>query len=217
MPQKIDLKDIQISCVKYYAFLNQDYFNKYADELEKKPYDLDFLNRFAGQIEKNGKVLDIGCCSTAQQARFLKNRGFQVISIDLSAECIASVKHRFPGIDFRQMDMLQMNFDNESFSAINAFYSIIHIPDEKLDQLFYDFNRILKLHGKIAIAVHAGDYYGYFTENEIPVFYRTFQQTDLKDLLSRHGFSIIEINQRLPIYDFEFKSERIYLTAEKIG
>jgi ubiquinone/menaquinone biosynthesis C-methylase UbiE len=70
--------------------------------------------------------------------------------------------------------MLEMNFDDEFFHAINAFYSIIHIPNENLDKLFSDFNRVLKRNGKIAIAVHAGDFYGYFNENGMPVFYRTY-------------------------------------------
>ncbi|MBN2890571.1 MAG: hypothetical protein JXL97_01775, partial [Bacteroidales bacterium] len=68
----------------------------------------------------------------------------------------------------------------------------------------------------IAITVHAGDFYGYFDENGIPVFYRTYTQIELRELLDKHGFRIIEIEQRQPVYDFEFQSERIYLIAEKI-
>jgi len=35
-------------------------------------------------------------------------------------------------------------------------------------------------------------------------------------ILDKHGFKILEIKQRQPIYNFEFQSERIYLIAEKI-
>jgi len=145
-----------------------------------------------------------------------RDNGFYVTSIDLSKKCIETAKKNFPGIDFIQMDMLNMDFEDNSFDAINAFYSIIHIPDEKLNGLFNDLNKILKIHGKIAIAVQAGDFYGFFDENEIPVFYRTYTQGDLKGLLGKYGFKIIEIEQRQPIYDFEFQSERIYLIAEKV-
>jgi hypothetical protein len=41
-------------------------------------------------------------------------------------------------------------------------------------------------------------------------------QGELLQLLDKHGFRIIEIEQRQPIYGFEFQSERIYLIAEKI-
>jgi SAM-dependent methyltransferase len=215
MNKKLDLKKAKKSCQDYYNTTHQEYFNKYSDELEKKPYDQDFLIRFSALIEKQGNVLDIGCCSTAQQARFFRGNGFTVTSIDLSENCIETAKRNFPCIDFIQMDMLAMDFSDDSFDAINAFYSIIHIPNEKLDNLFADFNRILKVNGKIGIAVHAGDFYGYLNENEKPVFFRFYTQNELKSLLENHGFKILELEQRKPIYDFEFQSERIYLIAEK--
>ncbi|MBN1597285.1 MAG: class I SAM-dependent methyltransferase [Bacteroidales bacterium] len=185
--------------------------------MEKKPYDKDFLTRFSALIEKGVRILDIGCCSTAQQARFFRDYGFVVTGIDLSKNCIETAKRNFPGIDFLQMDMLEMDFADGSFDAICAFYSIIHIPDEKLNGLFNDFNRILKMNGKISITVHAGDFYGYYGENEFPVFFRTYSKRDLIDLLDKHGFKLIEMEQRQPIYDFEFQSERIYPIAEKLS
>ena len=166
-------------------------------------------------IENPGKILDIGCCSTAQQARFFRDNGYKVTSIDLSEKCIETAMQNFPGIDFIQMDMVEMDFENESFDAINAFYSIIHIPDEQLNGLFNDFNKILKPNGKLAIVVHTGDFYGYYDEIETPVFYRTYTQNELKKYINRSGFEIIEMKQRQPIDDFEFQSERIYLIARK--
>ena len=71
------------------------------------------------------------------------------------------------------------------------------------------------LRGKLALSVHAGDFYGYYQENEIPVFYRTFSQEELLYLLSQSGFQLLEMDQRPPLYDFEFPSERIYVLAEK--
>lgn len=213
---KIDINKAKKSCLDYYDKLHVDYHNDYSDELIKKPYDKDFLTRFAALIRYNGLVLDIGCCSSAQQARFLRDKGFEVTAIDLSENCIETAKKHFTDIQFIKMDMLEMDFENESYDALNAFYSIIHITDESLNDLFNDFNRILKMHGMIAITVHTGDFYGFYDENEFPVFYRTYTQRELKDLLTKFGFKIIEMEQRQPIYDFEFQSERIYIIAEKI-
>lgn len=213
---KNEVQKIKKSCIDYYDNIHQEYFEKFNDELEKKPYDKAFLIRLTGLLNKTDKILDVGCSSTAQQARFFRDEGFNVTSIDLSEKCIDTAKINFKGINFLQMDMLDLNFGDESFHAINAFYSIIHIPNENLDLLFSGFNRVLKSKGKLAIAVHSGDFYGYYEEGEVPVFYRTYKQDELKELLKKHSFSIIEIDQRQPIYDFEFKSERIYIIAEKI-
>lgn len=214
--KKIDIEKAKGSCSDYYDKVHLDYFNQYSDELIKKPYDKEFLDRFLLMIGENARILDLGCCSTAQQARYFHENGHRVTGIDLSKNCIATARQEYPYIDFRQMDMTEMDFEENSFEGINAFYSIIHIPDEKLDKLFFDLNNFLKMNGAIAIAVHAGDFYGYYDENEIPVFFRTYTQNDLQQYLGKYGFEILEINQRQPIYDFEFQSERIYLIAKKI-
>lgn len=211
-----DIEKAKSSCIEYYDNAHEEYLSEYRDELNNKPYDKDFLLRFIEKIPPNGKILDIGCCSTAQQARFFVSNGFKVTSIDLSEKCIETAKINFPEIEFEQMDMTEMNFEKDSFDAVNAFYSIIHIPNDKLDGLFADMNKVLRNKGKLAISVHAGDFYGYYEENEIPVFYRTYTEKELIDVLSNHGFKILEIQQREPIYDFEFQSQRIYLLAEKI-
>lgn len=215
MENEIDLEKARQSCIDYYDKAHKDYLNDFSDELIKKPYDKEFLEHFALLFDEKPKILDIGCCSSAQQARFFLDKGFRVTCIDLSEQCIKTAKENFLDIDFKQMDMTEMDFKEKSFDAINAFYSIIHIPDEKLSGLFNDFNRILKQNGLIAISVHTGDFYGYFEENGIPVFYRTYSKSDLEKLLDNSGFKIIKIDQREPIYDFEFQSERIYLIAEK--
>ena len=111
-----EFEKVKKSCIDYYDNNHNDYFEKYSDELDKKPYDKDFLTRFASLLENNAKILDIGCCSTAQQARFFKDNGYNVTSIDLSKNCIETAKRYFSGINFIQMDMLEMNFDNDSFT-----------------------------------------------------------------------------------------------------
>lgn len=216
MGNKIDLKKAAISCSDYYDDTHLDYLNMYADELAKKPYDKQFLDRFISATAESGRILDIGCCSTAQQARYFHENGFGVVSIDLSKNCIETAKKQYPHIDFRQMDMTGMNFEDRSFDGINAFYSIIHIPDQQLDKLFEDFNRLLKINGTLAVTVHAGDFYGYYDTEDAPVFFRTYTQDQLKRYLDGYGFEILEMNQRQPIYDFEFQSERIYIIAKKI-
>lgn len=216
MGGKIDVTEALKSCVDYYDKGHYEYFNKFSDELIKKPYDEQFLQRFLNLLPGGGHILDVGCCSTAQQARYFYQNGFKVTAIDLSEKCVETARKHFPHIVFKQMDMTNMNFGDASFDGINAFYSIIHIPDEKLDVLFFDCNRLLNDGGLFAVTVHAGDFYGYFKENGIPVFYRTYSQEDLEGYLEKYGFEIVEINQRKPIYDFEFQSERIYLIARKM-
>ncbi len=215
--KKNDIEKAKSSCVNYYDKNYEVYYQKYSDELAQKQYDKDFLKRFISGIENNGRILDVGCCSTAQQARFFRDNKYRVTSIDISGKCIEKAKQNFTGIDFYTMDMTKMRFDNESFDAINAFYSIIHIPDEQLNELFKSFHRILKSGGKLALVVHEGNFYGYYKENEFDVFYRAFTMEELVKHLIKSGFIIVEMSRRLPLDELEVQSERIYIIARKQG
>lgn len=203
------------SCIDYYNHMHDIYFDKYHKDLEYKIYDKEFLLHFVNQLPVKSKILDIGCGSAAQQARFFRDMGHQITAIDVSEKCIETAKQKFTGIQFQQMDMLDMHFESHTFDAINAFYSFIHIPKEHSHTLFSLCNRILRPNGLMAIAVYADDFYGYYDKNEIPVFYRSYSQTELTTLLVGHGFEIIHMDERQAIYDFEFQCERIYVVAKK--
>ena len=57
-----EFEKVKKTCIDYYDNSHNDYFEKYFDELDKKPYDKDFLIRFASLLKKDAKILDIGCC-----------------------------------------------------------------------------------------------------------------------------------------------------------
>lgn len=212
-----DLNNREIfgSCVDYYDKQSENYHKEYKDETDRKPYDQGFLERFSGYFKPGVTILDIGPSSSAQQAVFLKNKGFNVTAIDLSPKNIEIASGNFPGIQFKVMNMLELDFEDETFDGINAFYSIIHIPDHELDLLFTGFRRVLKPGGKISLAVHAGDFDGIFDPQEHPVYYREFREDTLIQRLEKNGFSILYRDFREPIYDFEYQSQRIYIIAQK--
>lgn len=213
---KSNWENVNSSLQDYYDQHAAEYQLNFINEIEEKPFDRGFLEQFMRELPPQATILDAGCGAAAQQARFFRDQGVKVTAIDSSLECIRLARECYPGIEFHVMNMLNMTFKSQSFDAVNAFYSIIHIPNEHLAQLFQEFNRILKPKGKLSISVHAGNFYGFNQVNERQrIFYRTFSTETLELLVLEHGFKILKVKIRQPIYIDEFSSERIYLIAEK--
>lgn len=196
----------------HYDAQAEDYQSKYENEVFEKPYDRAFLDRLAALVPQGGRVLDVGCASSCQQARYLATF-FDVTAIDLSCENVRIARAKFPHLDVREMDMLSLRFDECEFDAINAFYSIIHIPSALVSQLLFEFSRVLKKDGKLSIAVHKGEFEG-VVESE-RVYFTNFSQAFLVSKLELSGFKVLSVEERPQLYDFEYPSERIYILAEK--
>lgn len=215
MTEVLSRDQIFQSCIDYYDARSAEYARDFSDEVEKKPYDKNFLHLLATQLPPGAAILDVGCSSAAQQAACLHNLGFRIDALDLSPQNICIARKNYPGIRFHCMNMLNLQFPDESFDALNAFYSIIHIPDSALDELFAGFYRVLKRGGKLALAVHAHGCEELVDAKEHPVFFRGFDETRLLEQLKNAGFLLRSRDCRPPLYDFEFQSRRIYALLEK--
>jgi SAM-dependent methyltransferase len=72
-------------------------------------------------------LLELGCGAGNRTTQELAPR-FRLIGVDLSAHSVALARRNVPGAEFIHADMTQINFPPDSFHAIIAFYSIIHVP-----------------------------------------------------------------------------------------
>jgi len=102
------------------------------------------LGEFASLLPKNAKVLDVGCGAGVPVSEFLVHSGFDVTGIDFSENMLKLARKNVPKARFSKRDMTKLNFENESFDGLTAFYSIIHVSRQKHFSLFQSFHRILK-------------------------------------------------------------------------
>lgn len=196
----------------YYDRQAAGYQTSYEDEIHKKQFDRDFLDKLRALLPPRSRVLDVGCASSCQQARYL-GQFFDITAIDLSPKNVALARHRYPELDVREMNMLSMNFQDAEFDGLNAFYSIIHIPSRHLDALFNEFSRVLRSDGMLSIAVHKGEFEG-LVENE-NVYFTAFSAEKIVRHLEENSFRVIFLTERAPIYEFEYQSDRLYIIAQK--
>lgn len=56
---------------------------------------------------------------------------------------ISIARERYPQIRFQVADMRELPYRDGTFSAVSAWYSIIHTPADELPDLFAEFRRVL--------------------------------------------------------------------------
>jgi SAM-dependent methyltransferase len=79
------------------------------------------------KLAPHARILELGCGAGVPTTRLLAER-YSVIGIDISKKQIELARLNVPGATFIVADMTTLHFAPESFDAIIAFYSIIHVP-----------------------------------------------------------------------------------------
>jgi len=139
-----------------YDLTAAEYAERFHDHLRNKPLDRAMLTGFAGLVKPNGVVADIGC-GTGATSRMFADLGLDVTGIDLSPKMIAEARRLNPGLRFQAGSMTMLDFDDGQFDAVCAWYSVIHIPDESLPEVFSEFCRVLRPGGLALVAFQVGE------------------------------------------------------------
>lgn len=105
------------------------------------------LKEFISLLPDNARVLDAGCGAGVPIAKTLSDNGVDVTGIDVSQKMLELAKRNVPEGDFRKMDMVELDFSDESFDGIIAVYSIIHVPKERHERMLNGFYRVLRKGG----------------------------------------------------------------------
>lgn len=198
-----------------YDVVAEAYATTFFDEFARKPFDRDLLERFLEQ-HGEGRILDVGC-GPGHLARFFADRGGQTQGLDLSAEMVRVAERLNPDLAFKVGDMSALPFEEAAFTGLAAFYSLIHIPRDQVDEVLKEFWRVLIPGGGALIAVHGGegeirseDFLGHQVEIEATLFSLEELVTAIRD----QGFEIRELVERSP-YDFEHQTARLYAWGVK--
>jgi SAM-dependent methyltransferase len=197
-----------------YDRLAEEYARHIFDELAGKPFDRELLDRFAARVG-DGRVCDVGC-GPGHVARYLHERGSDVFGIDLSPEMVQLAKKLNPGIDFRVDDLRALQLADGCLAGIVAFYSVIHVPAERLVAALGELRRVLQPGGRLLLAVHEGREIrqpGELWGIPISLEFNFFTRDQLTASLLESRFSIEEIVHRAPYPDVEAETDRLYVSA----
>ena|SRR5579864_1196412 len=201
-----------------YDQVAEEYVARIAHELEHKPFDCTQLDRFAADVSDSGPVFDIGC-GPGHVARYLHDRGVDVLGIDLSQGMVEQARQLHPDIEFRQGTMSSLDIDDEALGGIVAFYSIIHIPRKEVMHVLSEFKRVLRPGGLLLLAFHQGHEIVHLDEwwgKQVSLDFIFFERSEMEGYLSAAGFEIEESLERSPYAEgVETQTRRVYIFARK--
>jgi SAM-dependent methyltransferase len=207
------ISDVQTS----YDLVADEYTRRMFEELEHKPLDRQLLDRFAASVQAIGPACDMGC-GPGHVARYLSERGVQVIGVDLSPAMVSCAQRLNPGIEFKQGDMRSLDIADGAWGGIAAFYSIIHIPRPEVVEVLREFKRVLRPGGLLLLALHIGEDVLHLDEwwgQQVSVDFHFFRPEEMVGFLRTAGFQVGEVVEREPYPGVEHQSRRAYIFAEK--
>lgn len=172
-------------------------WNKVTSDYWEKPAE-EFIPILEGWKEKNFvSVLDLGCGIGRHTIALAKN-GFKVVAHDLSFEAINFIKNKTKAdallIDFREGDMTELVFPNESFDCVLAYHTIQHSNLVGVRKVISLIHSILKKDGEAFI---------------------TFASKN-SDSWQNHPESHIDENTLIKDEEPEVNIPHTYLTAEQV-
>ena len=126
-----------------------------------------------------------------------------------------------PEIEFREGNMITLDFPDGKLAGIVAFYAICNLPKDHLPIAFREMNRVLASGGLLLLAFHSGDELIHRGEMWCRVMWIHFFLYDsqlIMRLLREASFSIEELVERKPYPpEVEYQSQRAYILARKSG
>ena len=123
----------------------------YADQRADDPPELDLLGDLTARLDDGARVLDAGCGQGTPVAARLAER-FDVTGLDFSRAQLALAARAVPDAGFVRGDMTALPFADDSFDAVCAFYSIIHVPTEEHPTVIREFARVLRPGGSLLLS-----------------------------------------------------------------
>lgn len=199
--------------------VKKDYstISKRFDETRRNPWEE--FEWFASYLKPNKTLLDVGC-GNGRLAGFLKNRQIDYLGIDNNEELIALARKRHPFAKFIVADQTSLPFPNVSFDHVWNIAAFHHVPSKKLRlQTLREIHRILKKNGILVLTVwnlwqkkyrkytvksilrnllfgeyeYNDTFIPWGKEQLVMRYYHAFRPRELKKLLEKAGFQIVDM------------------------
>lgn len=116
-----------------YDLVSEAYRGKDFD-FEKSMYR-EYLSWLEPNLKNGDRVLDLGTGCGIPVAKALSSR-FRVLGVDISPVQIRRAQELVPDAEFLCADFTAVDLPTNSFDAVVAFYSIIHVPLDEQPALF---------------------------------------------------------------------------------
>jgi uncharacterized protein YceH (UPF0502 family)/ubiquinone/menaquinone biosynthesis C-methylase UbiE len=194
------------------------YARELSAELERKPFDRWLLDRIAAEAD-GGPVADVGT-GPGQVAARLAASGAQVLGVDLSPAMIDQARELFPDVEFEVGDLADLLRPRAAagWSAITAWYSLVHLAGSELPGVIAGLARVLVPGGWLALALHVGEEVRHVEElfgAPVDLEFVLHDASEVVEAVTAAGLVDVEWYLRSPLPDVEVATDRLYVVARR--
>jgi len=199
-----------------------NFYNQNVDEYIKKTSDLqdkDWLEKFISYIPKHGSILDIGC-AFGRDTNFFVSKNYDSTGIDLSEKMIIKAKEFVANAKFFVMNMLNLDFDENSFDGVWCSAALLHLNKEDSLKALKEIKRVLRPAGVLYLNLKEGSGEKFIIDDRYKnakKFYSYYNEVEIKDILHENGFELQNfVLEKKPGQNYK-NTGIIYLIARNIG
>ncbi|GAA1147779.1 DUF480 domain-containing protein [Nocardioides aquiterrae] len=194
----------------------------YADslltELTGLPFETWLLDRVAAHAA-GGPVVEVGC-GPGHVTAYLADAGADATGVDLSPGMVAEARRRFPGGSYEVGDLrtLMRPATATGWSAVLAWYSLIHLAPSELPGALEALARPLAPGGWLVLALHAGSDVRHHDEwfgQPVDLDFVYHQEDGIVRLVQAAGLTDVEWYRRGALESRGESSNRLYVVARK--
>ena len=199
--ERLTTKEKTKSVIDDYDDIAREYAEEFYDDTSDDKYIDKFLQSLSGK-----RILDAGC-GIGEDCKYVEQKGFEAIGIDLSQGMLEIAREKYPKGRFQIMDMTNITYPEDTFDGIISNCSLFHIPTELLPQTLESFKRVLKPNGKLLLILQEGNEETMVEKPYRPgvyVYMNYFSAENIEKLLREHNFKVDVFDREVAPSEFEF-------------
>ncbi|HLG21983.1 MAG TPA: methyltransferase domain-containing protein [Candidatus Manganitrophaceae bacterium] len=169
------------------------------------------LRELISVLPKNTTILDLGC-GPAQDCRYLRRKGLRAVGLDGTWPFLARARRGSERLPLVMGDFAALPFRTDSFDAVWAAASLIHLPKKEVRAVLGVLRNIAKDRGILAATFVHGRGSGYLREGWIPGRYFSFWRKEELIRALGGGWEIVSLKT---VSNRERKGRWLNLIARK--
>jgi uncharacterized protein YceH (UPF0502 family) len=203
-----------------YDAIAADYADALTDELGDLPFERWLLDRVVAHVA-GGPVVEVGS-GPGHVAAYLAEGGAAATGLDLSPAMVDEARRRFPGVTYEVGDLrrLARPATSAAWSAVLAWYSLIHLAASELPAAIAALARPLTPGGWLVLALHAGEEVRHVDEwfgHEVELDIVRHEPDFVVGLAESAGLVDVEWYLRGPLTARGETSRRLYVVGRAAG
>ncbi|MDG1463039.1 MAG: class I SAM-dependent methyltransferase, partial [Gammaproteobacteria bacterium] len=153
------------------------------------------------QLVEGSELLELGCGPGDPTTKALSQH-LKVTANDISKSCLELAAKNAPSATLIESDMTSLEFTENSFDAVVAFYSFHHVPRDRYQTLLNDIAKWLRPGGKFVAAMYPYDIENLVTTtgwHGANMYWSSYGEEKTLELIGNAGLKVLDTSKESAI------------------